>query len=107
MDTWKDFLSAPLEKISLSPFKVLTQMIDQLAYFIDVIILFLIASYTNKSPIFTFSFTLLLAAFFGSAAMGLIPVEQLQMLQTSTIFIFSASKIPQILTNFSVCLLLN
>lgn len=69
---------------------------------IDVVILFLIASYGKKNPLPTISFSVFLAAFFVGAAAGLVPLHLLQWMQTSTIFIFSASKIPQILTNLSV-----
>eukprot|EP01127_Copromyxa_protea_P006597 TRINITY_DN1657_c2_g1_i1.p1 TRINITY_DN1657_c2_g1~~TRINITY_DN1657_c2_g1_i1.p1 ORF type:complete len:248 (+),score=56.45 TRINITY_DN1657_c2_g1_i1:9-752(+) len=66
----------------------------------NVVILFLIASFTKKSAFPVLAFSVVLAAFFASAVFGAVPLDLLQSLQTSTIFIFSASKIPQIWTNF-------
>jgi hypothetical protein len=67
-----------------------------------VVILFLIASFNKQNPLPVLSFTVALFAFFSAAALGMVPIKILQMLQTSTIFIFSASKIPQIWQNLKV-----
>jgi len=52
----------------------------------NVVILFLIATYTNKSLVPTLTFTVALVSFFVGSAYGMVPLAVLQMLQTSTIF---------------------